>query len=335
MKKKKFLIAFIFLMAFGFGIAAYAVDWTAQLKTFMQSEKTYYSTSIETLSRQQNSNKTGFKSSYGDRYVVVSGTIASDSVASTKREMNIYDYGVKAKINLTKSSLQILAGRLNTGDIVTVYGQLKIKGWNEDSFEITADYIDVNGYYVPYDSYVFYGSSSMNGQLINSLTKDGRIEFAVPRTWTDDYVMSSLTNNGINGYQFSLNAISPQNINYPENFYIFYFDYKTYLDYPPSNPTKGDRHDIEELVIKNIVDSLGGDFDVDVEDFKASSGKEYDYYLTKYRPKDGNDYRLEFIFVPDANKGFVCMLYLYYPKEGESAHVNEVAYAIETLSVGK
>lgn len=331
MKKKKFLIAFVLLLAFGFGIAAYAVDWTAQLKTFMQSEKTYYSTSVETLSRLQNSEKGSFKTGYGDKYVVVTGSIAADSVASTRREMNIYDYGVKAKVTLADNALQTIAGRLQAGDRVTVYGQLKIKGWNDDSFEIAADHIDVNGYYVPYDSYVFYGSSSMNGTLIDNLTKDGHIGFAVPKTWTEEFVMTPLTNNGISGYQFSLNAISPQNTAYPENFYIFYFDYKTYLDYPPSSPTKGDRHDIEELVIKNIVDSLGDDFDVDVEDFRASDGNEYDYYLTKYRPKDGNDYRLEFIFVPDGNKGFVCMLYLYFPKEGESSHVREVAYTIGTI----
>ncbi len=52
--------------------------------------------------------------------------------------------------------------------------------------------------------------------------------------------------------------------------------------------------------------------------------------MGSYDSKDGNDYRLEFLFKPD-QKGIVCMLYLYFPKEGEVVHTQDVAYVVMTM----
>ena len=61
-----------------------------------------------------------------------------------------------------------------------------------------------------------------------------------------------------------------------------------------------------------------------------SDGKKFDYCSTVYKPADGNDYRLEFLFKHDS-KGFVCMLYLYYPNDYAVNHLQDVAYVVQTL----
>ena len=70
--------------------------------------------------------------------------------------------------------------------------------------------------------------------------------------------------------------------------------------------------------------------DFDIDTLKLSDGKKFDYCSTIYKPKDGNDYRLEFFFKNDAT-GIVCMLYLYYPNDNAVNHIRDVAYVINTL----
>lgn len=332
-KTTKILFAFILILAMGCGITVYAVDWTAELKNFLQSEKAYYSCSIENLGRLLKLNKDAFKGSYDDKYVVVTGDIQNHSVASNRKQVELYEYGVKAVIDTSDKKLNSKVGSIHVGDTVTVYGQIKLKGWSNDSYEIVADYIDINAVN-DFDrgEYIYYGANAVECETYSNLAADGHISFSVPKAWKDEYVMSPLTNNNVNGYQFALNALYPQNVNFPEIFYIFYFDYNFYLDTPPTKPSKGDRQDIEKLIIKNILGNISGDFDIKVDDFKASSEKEYDYYVTTYHPASMKDYRLEFIFQPDDNRGLVCMLYLYFPKTGEFSHVRDVAYVVETLN---
>lgn len=326
--KKRFLITFALLLVLGFGVTVYAVDWTAELKTFMQSERSYLKCSIEDLNRRQSISTDGFKEAFDDRCVVVSGTASAGSVSGNRKEVTIYEYGLKAVIDTSDKNLYTKVGGIKDGDIVTVYGQLNVKGWNNDSYEIEADYIDINiTDTVATGEYVYYGTGSMTTTVMDGLCSDGHIKFAVPKEWTDENVVSRLLNNNVNGYQFSLNALYPQNVNFPEIFYAFYFDYDFYLDTPPTAPTTGDRHDIENLIIKNIYNG----FDADADDFKSFADRSYDYFVTNYHAADGKNYRLEFLFVPDGNDGIVCMLYLYYPKAGEFSHVRDVAYVIETI----
>ena len=75
---------------------------------------------------------------------------------------------------------------------------------------------------------------------------------------------------------------------------------------------------------------MKNDFKINISDIKDSNGTEFDYFATTYRPKDGNDYRLEFVFRPE-EKGIICMLYLYYPKESAVKHVDDVIYVLETM----
>ena len=57
-----------------------------------------------------------------------------------------------------------------------------------------------------------------------------------------------------------------------------------------------------------------------------------DYCKTRYTV-DGKSYSLEFMFRPDGYKGLVCMLYLYFPREGSTNHIEEAAYTAGTLDI--
>lgn len=172
--------------------------------------------------------------------------------------------------------------------------------------------------------------SVYKGRELTDMCSDGHVSIKVPESFMDDYVVSRLTNNGISGYQFALNALDPVNTEYPEMFYCFYFDYETYLDKPPAKPTDGDNEDIEKVIMKNILTGLEDTFRYKVTDITAANGVEYDYSSVTYRPADNNDYRLEFTFKPDST-GIVCMLYLYFPKAGAVNHLDEVTYAVESV----
>ena len=146
---------------------------------------------------------------------------------------------------------------------------------------------------------------------------------------------SPLTNNGVKGYQYSLNAISPvdkDSMEYPELFCIFYFINETYLKETLSKPTEWDIESIEKEIIKNIVPGLDENYRIDIDDISLHNGEEADYSTLTYKPKDGKGYRLEFVFRPD-EKGITCMLYLYYPTDNAVRHTKEVAYVVETMKV--
>lgn len=333
MNKKRALIAASIILSISSGIVVYAADQTARLKAGLQSDYLYYSVAINELNNGQAKDKKVFKNEYDEKYVVVTGEIKEDSVTSKGKELILYEPGTQQVATIDSSAKETIdiAKSLVPGNKITVYGKLAVTGFSDDGYEIVAKNISMIGSsIIPVHSYAYANGNSYNGKKIQDLTPDNRVTYYVPDTWENGYVKSALTNNDVKGYQYSLNAISPQNTDYPEIFYIFYFNYETYLEKPPKNPTDGDNEDIEEEIIRNILQDLKNDFKINISDIKDSNGTEFDYFATTYRPKDGNDYRLEFVFRPE-EKGIICMLYLYYPKESAVKHVDDVIYVLETM----
>ena len=316
-----FFVLVIFVFNSSFGVS----ERDARLKNSLENDHLYLVLSTDFLGLMMSKNKSTFKERYDDKFVAFYGTIRYNSIADNHKMITVYDnnnYGVK--VDTSSSAIKSIVDRLNMGDHVIVYGQV-------DSSEIDAEYIVVNpSFELSVESNVFYPNKVYSEEAVKDLAKNGHVTFHLPLVWKDEYVMGRLTNNDVNGYQFFLNAISPQNLNYPENFYIFYFNYETYLNYVKKGMDSFDIEDIEELVIDNILGGLSGSFKIDISTLKLSDGKKYDYCTTTYKPADGNDYRLEFIFKHDST-GFVCMLYLYYPNDSAVNHLQDVTYVVQTL----
>ena len=317
----KFIAVFLAFLTFISSAAVGAAEMTARLKSCLEKDHLYYVLVPGLLG------KSNLKSR-DDQYIAFSGVIRYNSVSKNHKTVTVYGDSsdtVGVEVDTSDSSVLNIAGSLKLGDRVTVYGQV-------DGNEVDAEHIRVNMEKEPTVlSFVFYDGKEYDEASVSDLARDGHVSLRIPSAWENEFVKGRLTNNDVNGYQFFLNAIYPQNRDYPENFYVFYFNYETYLDKPPARPTSGDHKDLEKLVVKNIVQDLSGDFKIDISTLKLGNGNQFDYCSMVYQPKDDNDYRLEFIFKPDS-KGFVCMLYLYYPNDFGVNHLQDVAYVVNTLT---
>ncbi|MCR5322965.1 MAG: hypothetical protein K6E85_06825 [Lachnospiraceae bacterium] len=326
------IVAVLLILIYGSGVEA--ADQSAVLKGFIERTHLFYSTDILSLNEEFRRSRDIFENKYEDTCVVVTATVAYGAVSKNYKEVTLY-YGTPKVIAKTSDrSILAIAKQLKTGDKFTVYG--KIESIKKDSYAIDVERAVINSSKeLAGSKYVYFEDDSISTLQYTDLTKDGHVVMNVPENWNNNYVQGRLTNNGLatnglnGGYQFFLNALKPQNKDYAENFYIFYFDYQTYLDPNYEKYTSGDREDIEELIIKNIVGKPETKLSVDAENFEIN-GKKYDYCSNRYTVGD-KTYRLEFVFVPDSNKGLICMLYLYYPREGAYSHLKEAAYLIGTL----
>lgn len=314
----RLMAVFLLILTFVFNTSVGAAQKTARLRDCLENDHMYLVLTPDVLG------KTSLKGR-DDQFLAFTGIIRYSSVESNHKKMTVYGDNIGVQVDTSASSVIGMVGQLKPGDHVTVYGQV-------DGSEVDAEHLVINPEKAPEIlSYVFYPDKAYDEVTVTDLARDGHVSFRFPATWDNEYVKGRLTNNDVNGYQFFLNAIYPQNLNYPENFYMFYFTYETYLDKVKKNPDFADIKDIEELVIENILQPLSGDFKVDISTLKLSDGKKFDYCSTVYKPADGNDYRLEFLFKPDS-KGFVCMLYLYYPNDYAVNHLQDVAYVVQTLA---
>lgn len=332
MKKLKWLALILAVVLGTTGVAVMATDQTARLKESLKDDPVYTSVPVDTLAASWKANTDSFRKQYADRHVFLTGEIRSGSVASNSKQITLYSTktGDSVTVDMSGQS-EVALSTLKVGDKVNIYGQISVSWIFTKSYKINAKHAELNsGMTLTTLSRLFYPAEIYDGVLINDIAADKHVTFKVPETWKDNLVCSRLTNNGIQGYQFSLNVLPPQDTEYPEIFYIFYFDDETYLEQPPSDPTDGDNKDIEEVIIENILEELEDDFNIKVSSITTANGKELHYASTTYRPKDRNDYRLEFVFLPE-DKGITCMLYLYYPRASAVNHLREVTYVIETL----
>lgn len=320
-KKISILLMVILIFVFTTG-AWFTTDKKGRLRDSLENEHMYRHMPIGPLENMYKINKLKtLRESY--KYIAFTGKIKS--ISYNKKEVVVFDSGEGIKVETSDANVVRIVGTLGVGDYVRVFGRI-------DSSKVYAERLLSN----PEKNYttqedLYYPDVVIDAtETITDLASDGHVTFEIPTTWMDEYVMGRLTNNNVNGYQFFLNAISPQNLNFPENFYIFYFNYEQYLDTPPVNPTEGDHEDLEEKVMNNVLQNLSGDFKYDIDDIDIQNGEELDYCQMVYKPADGRDYRLEFTFKPD-NYGLVCMLYLYYPNDDTTNHIEEVSYVINSV----
>ena len=322
---KKFTACLLALVIVLFNTSVGAAEKTARLRSCLETVHMYQVFPIDFITSMAAESPSRFKSNYDDRYLAFTGQVKFGSVSDNRKSVKVYGADHYIEVDTSEQQVINIAGLLKPGDYVTVYGQV-------DGKEVDAEYLYINpDFELPSLRYVFYPDLVMEDETITDLAPDGHVSFSIPKEWKDQYVMGRLTNNGVNGYQFFLNAICPQNLTYPENFYIFYFTYDTYLYPVKKNPDKYDVRDIEGLVIKNIMEVVSADFKTDIQGVELQDGTDVDYCTMMYKPKDGNTYILEFVFKPDTT-GFVCMLYLYYPNDGAVSHIREAAYVVNSVN---
>ncbi len=328
-------VAVIVLFSMSFAKPVYAKDYTARLRETLETEPVYLATTVYDLSLGIYKDKKQFKKDYDGKKVVIVGYNKIKTFYEGREDIDIEDLaGNVCALDTSDSAVHGTVYDLDRGQRVIVYGTVKVKGLLSNSYEIKADHLesDIPAGLPAVGEKVLYPSETFDYVIVDDLTSNKRVSFRVPASWNGKYVKSDLTNNGIKGYQYTLNATEPFQKDYPEIFYIFYFTNETYLDKVPESLSESDQKAIEKAIIKNILEAVGDDSYIKVESFKDMNGTSFHYCPVSYRPKDNNDYRLEFFFRPD-EKGITCMLYLYFPKEEAVHHVKEAAYLLSTMEV--
>ncbi len=307
-----------------------AAQTTALLKECLLSETMYKDEYIDALNNRFKADARAFRETYNQKAVCVTGMLMPGSLDKDRNELTLCGSAGSLTVDISDKELEKFFGGLSDYETVKAYGKIKVSGFSNDSYKLVAAHLSVGPREMLWDEqYSFYGDDGHYGDIADDIAADGHVAFCIPNGWNDTYCMGRLTNNGINGYRFFLNAIEPRNLEYPEMFNIFYFNYLEYLEPTPKNPSKSARGYIEELIVRNILENLDADFKLKSSSIKVGDG-EFDYISTSYALESGKTYTMEFLFLPD-EKGLTCMLYLYYPKEGAAGHLHEVAYLIGTL----
>jgi len=329
-KKTSILLASVMVFVFCTAGGLLTTGKMGKLRSQLENEHMYRYFPMEHFEGTYAAANNSFKKLNKDlKFVAFTGRVRSK--ASNNKSIKVFHSKEGITVDTSSEAMQKIVGSLSVGTYVTIYGKI-------DGSEVDAEHILVNSTIdYPFQDNIFYPDITIDdSETITDLARDKHVTFEIPSTWKNEYVMGRLTNNNVNGYQFFLNALEPQDLEFPEIFYIFYFEYDQYLDPPPENPTPGDHRDLEAVVLKNILQKLSGKFDIDMESIKIQENytdkdTKFDYCQTTYRPADGRDYRLEFVFKPD-NNGLVCMLYLYYPLGGTLNHLAEVSYVISSVN---
>lgn len=332
MRKYRLLALLMSFILATSSIAVMAADQNGRLKESLTGDYLYTAMSLDTLALTWKSNADSFRSKYDGRHVLVKGVVRADSVSSGSKQLKLYSDTTGNSVTVDMADQRdISLSSLYVDDTVTVYAKVSVSMVFGKSYKLVADHAAVN-YPKTFTSLtkLYYPDEVYDGVVLNDIATDRHVTFRVPDAWMDGYVCSRLTNNGITGYQFSLNALPPYDTEYPEVFYIFYFSDETYLEQPPTDPTDGDNKDIEAVIEANILEELEDTTKIKINDLTTANNMALHYSSITYRPKDKNDYRLEFLYLPE-KKGITVMLYLYYPRESAIHHLREVTYVIDSL----
>lgn len=312
-------------------VAVFAADQNGRLKESLTDDRIYTVMPIDTLAISWKSGADGFKDKYDGRHVFVKGTVRPSSVNSGTKQITLYSdtAGNPITVDLSGQS-DVAASVISAGDTVSVYGRVSVSLFGT-SYKLEAEHAKVN-YARSFEplTRLYYPDEVIDATVLDDIAADRHVSFSVPKSWMDKYVCSRLTNNGIQGYQFSLNALPPYETDYPEIFYIFYFSDETYLEAPPTNPTDGDNKDIEKIIEANILEELEDTSRIRISDVTTANKMKLHYSSITYKPKDRNDYRLEFFYRPE-KRGITVILYLYYPRESAIHHLREAACVVDSL----
>ena len=307
----------------------------ARLKNCIENEKIYQLISVGELNKIMQ-DSSAVSTMFNFDQIAVIGKIKSGSITKEGKYFVLTDKSGECNVDSSVGKLKDKVNSYKDGDTLVVYGEPSVAGLSRGNYEVDAQIIELSPSKEAENAeYIYPGGTFFKGSEIGDLTNRNSVQFYIPNGWEEKRVCSPLINNGVKGYQYSLNAIPPLDKNsmeYPELFCIFYFINETYLKEPLENASEWDNENIEKEIIKNIVPGLDENFKINIDDITLQNGEEADYSTLPYRPKDGRDYRLEFVFRPDS-KGITCMLYLYFPADYAVRHTKDVAYVVQTMKV--
>ena len=336
MKRKCIILSIVMIACFLLPVRSEAAEKTGRLRETLENDSLFHTETIASINKTAG-NFSDLKKEYDNSCIALSGRLGENAVSENFKMIVLFDSNGVDRINVDtseKNLLQDVKG-ISPGDLVTVFGRMKVNSFNRNfSLQAHKLIIKPREALTP-NQYCFEDGAIYKSIVVSDVSYKQDIRLSFPERWYDNRLFTRLKNNGINGYQFFLNAIA-ENKEHPEVFYIFYFNYETYLDTPPVNPSDRDYKAIEKRIIENIlkedVDKTFWDRlspQMTISTVTCSNGEKLDYYMTT-APISGSDYRLEFVFKRGL-EGMVCSLYLYFPQEGAVKFTRDVAFVLESI----
>ncbi|MBR6345174.1 MAG: hypothetical protein IKR70_05520 [Lachnospiraceae bacterium] len=270
---------------------------------------------------------------YNGRYYMVLGhvcSIADNDKSFELTYVNTITVGAATITASTKDSAIIskISG-LNVGDNVFVYCKVSVSTWGSGSISLSdiAEVSATNDTFVMSNSYSVpsYKTICTDDMASRSLG-DGLIKYYIPDEWADVEESLPLADGkyDLDGYLYRLNEISDTYTVRPEQVYVFYLDYNTFVS-SKSNWSKPDT--IEKELVKNILptDSINK-----VGDFKVDYSNNFDCYASNYTDAADIFHRINFIFTPVGdNEGLCVIMYVF----SEANYTEDIMFMLRSMEL--
>ncbi len=181
----------------------FAAEKNARLKNCLQKENLYYATSIDLLNTNVRMNKSGFESTYGNRFVAIKGRIQYGSVKSDGKQTTLFS-GISGNFVVVDTSDDrtcFIAKNLKAGDQVVVYGKV-VTDLISNSYKIEAHRLVKGDVSLQDRTYASIDGGVYSSKENDLLTHDKHLKMYIPVAWQNQYVCSELKNNDAKGYQY-------------------------------------------------------------------------------------------------------------------------------------
>ncbi len=301
--------------------------------TIDSSKHIYPCVTADKMLAQLSINKDNAYSLYNGKYYMVLGHVcskATDNKSFDITYINTVSVGGPT-ISASSSSSAIISeiAGLSVGQNVMIYCKVSVSTWGSGSISLkeiaevsaTNDISVVNNSYsVP--SYKTICTDDMDSRTLG----DGLIKYYISDEWeaVEEALPMADSKYELDGYVYRLNEISTTYTVRPEQVYVFYLDYNTYIvNKSDWSNTSG----IEIALVKNL---LPYDSITKVSNFNVDYSKNMKCYASSYTDAADIFHRINFIFTPVGdNEGLCVVMYVF----SEANYTEDIMFMLRSMEL--
>lgn len=321
--KKRIYVSLLVLLV-GLMLCGFNLFNSSEVAIDTVNNKVYRYVTVDKIISDFKSDEKRAVDNYNNGYYLLSGTIESIS----KKGDSIKIYGSsKSDIIVCPCNKFVRADILNysPGDNVALYGQISVDVFDKESHLKVEKIIKAPKAIMSSEIYYTLGGSMFDfSKSRQKSLANGRVEYRIPDNWRE--IEIDVKENGlgtIEGYQYVLNKLPGNENAVPESLFVTYFDKSLLKDKSDIKNIK----EVEKVIIKNIEKNVNR---FPIKTVSTYYNQKYKYYIGKYTDKlDLVGYRTEYVFIDDADKGIVMLLYVYREPE----YADDVMFVTRFLEI--
>lgn len=319
-----FILLFVTVISCGFGFKKKSVALDTEKYIF------YKNCTVEQISSDLKKDEDSAKDRYDDGYYAITGVV--NEVSENHKSVTIGSEKesdqLTIKCTTTEESVVEKMGDLKTGEMVAVYGKIKMSAIQGNMTVDTVQIIKSNGETSSRTKYSLIDGTGYDVADMECRTlAGGNVKYYIPKNWIEVEVDNQKNNKkSMEGYQYVLNEMLGELAIEAEDFFVCYFDSTTLLNDPGQ---KSDKKGIRKAIVDNILktDSKKNE----IKRIDTYYGSEYYYYDGSYTDKKAQKHRIEFAFQEAGDDGMV--VYLYVFDTGKEKHLKDILAVMRFLEV--